>query len=143
MRRMDMSRASSPVSSYLTLSVLWLRLAGSTVCLFLLWLGAGEAAAEDAGAGEALPFVAEATRAGVPFLGCFLTSSLHLDTSSVASLASAGSLCERRRLMVTPILVERNTSSVARTPLFSSFSSLTTAALDAFSWTALPMSTLR
>src|SRR5690242_13314033 len=36
MRRTDMSRASSPVTSYLTLSVLWLRFAGSTLCFCLL-----------------------------------------------------------------------------------------------------------
>lgn len=134
-----MSRVSSPVTSYLILSVLWLRFAGSTLCFCLLWLGAGEAAADDAGAGEALPFVADATLAGVPFLGCFLTSSLHFETNSAASFETAGSLCVRRRLMVTPILVDLRISSVAWTPDFKSFSSLRTEALGSFSWMALPI----
>jgi hypothetical protein len=48
-----------------------------------------------------------------------LTSSFHLEISSCASLATSGYLYVRNRLMVTPILVWRRRSSVARTLLRS------------------------
>jgi hypothetical protein len=86
------------------------------------------------GAGDALPV---ATFDGVPFFGPFLTSSLHLDTSSVASLCTAGSLCVRRRLIVTPIRVCRKRSSVAWTPVLRSPRSLSREELGSLSCMAL------
>jgi hypothetical protein len=132
----QLSRASVPVTWYLTLSVLWLRLSGATSCFFFDGVGAGDAVPEGGGAGDVPPFAA---LPGMLFFGPFFTSSLHLETSSVASFCTAGSLCVRRRLMVTPMRVCRKRSSVAWTPVLRSPRSLSRDALGSLSSIAFVM----